>query len=260
MATQSAPATPSISFASEFMSSTETEDSDNSWKDGGGNEACSRAKVKNLEAKVVMLGSQGVGKTSVLIRYTGHIFSNAISPTIGASFFTTKLQIDNYRVRLQVWDTAGQERFRAMAPMYYRKANAAILVFDVTKQSSFNDMKSWIEELQRNSEGHLVICILGNKTDLEPLREVAARTASEYAETIGALLFETSALANVGIQDAFAAISRALISYAETSPKGNVLLKDKGNCPSCDNTLDVSHLHAKDMVTEETTGPCSGCT
>ena len=122
-----------------------------------------------------------------------------------------------------------------MAPMYYRKANAAILVYDVTKRSSFNDMKSWIEELQRNSEGQIVICILGtilvktvinalhtllfsvltqlsrnsgNKTDLEPLREVTTEVAIEYAEGIGALLFETSALANFGIQDAFAAISR----------------------------------------------------
>ena len=72
----------------------------------------------------------------------------------------------HYNMFWQVWDTAGQERFRAMAPMYYRKANAAILVFDVTKRSSFDDMKSWVEELQRNSDGHLVICILGTR---EPL-------------------------------------------------------------------------------------------
>lgn len=259
MATQSAPATPSISLISEFQSSTETEGSDISWKDSESHDYEMCGKQKNLEAKVVMLGSQGVGKTSVLIRYTGHIFSNAISPTIGASFFTTKLQIDNYRVRLQVWDTAGQERFRAMAPMYYRKANAAILVFDVTKLSSFNDMKSWIEELQRNSEGQIVICILGNKTDLEPLREVPTQTALDYAEGIGALLFETSALANFGIQDAFAAISRALILYAESSPKGSSLLKDRNVCASCDNTLDISHLQRKDNTTETNTS-CPGCT
>lgn len=241
------------------MSSTETDDSDKEWKEDGFHAAC--AKSKSLEAKVVMLGSQGVGKTSVLIRYTGHIFSNAISPTIGASFFTTKLHIDNYRVRLQVWDTAGQERFRAMAPMYYRKANAAILVFDVTKLSSFNDMKSWIEELQRNSEGHLVICILGNKTDLEPLREVPTQTASDYADGIGALLFETSALANVGILDAFAAISRALIAFAESSPKGSILLKkDRHICSSCDNTLDISHFQKTEFVSEGANASCPGCT
>jgi len=258
MATQSAPATPSISFVSEFYSSTETDGSDVSWKDTESQESC--GKQKNLEAKVVMLGSQGVGKTSVLVRYTGHIFSNAISPTIGASFFTTKLQIDNYRVRLQVWDTAGQERFRAMAPMYYRKANAAILVFDVTKLSSFNDMKSWVEELQRNSEGQIVICILGNKTDLEPLREVPNRMALDYADEIGALLFETSALANSGIQDAFSAISRALISYAESSSKGSSLLKDRHICASCDHTLDISHVQRKDDEIETNNTPCTGCT
>lgn len=101
--------------------------------------------MKALEAKVVVLGTQGVGKTSIVVRYVGKIFSKKVSPTIGSSFFTFKMTVDNYRVKLQLWDTAGQERFRSMAPMYYRKANAAFIVYDITSYESFDSVKSWVE-------------------------------------------------------------------------------------------------------------------
>ncbi|XP_068622366.1 uncharacterized protein [Battus philenor] len=91
----------------------------------------------------------GVGKTSLVVRYIGKMFSKHISPTIGASFFTCNINLQEARVKLQVWDTAGQERFRSMAPMYYRNANAALLVFDITSVASFAAIKSWVKELQR---------------------------------------------------------------------------------------------------------------
>ncbi|XP_076324553.1 uncharacterized protein LOC143232697 isoform X3 [Tachypleus tridentatus] len=100
--------------------------------------------MDSLEAKVVVLGSQGVGKTSVVVRYIGKAFSRHLSPTIGASFFTCKLTIQGFHVKLQIWDTAGQERFRSMAPMYYRNANAALLVFDITSYESYLNMKTWV--------------------------------------------------------------------------------------------------------------------
>ncbi|XP_068622363.1 uncharacterized protein [Battus philenor] len=105
--------------------------------------------MKVVEAKIVVLGSQGVGKTSLVVRYIGKMFSKHISPTIGASFFTCNINLQEARVKLQVWDTAGQERFRSMAPMYYRNANAALLVFDITSVASFAAIKSWVKELQR---------------------------------------------------------------------------------------------------------------
>ncbi|XP_026742377.1 ras-related protein RHN1-like [Trichoplusia ni] len=94
----------------------------------------------------------GVGKTSLVVRYIGKMFSKHISPTIGASFFTCNINLENARVKYsspQVWDTAGQERFRSMAPMYYRNANAALLVFDITSVNSFQAIKGWVKELQR---------------------------------------------------------------------------------------------------------------
>ncbi|RUS29142.1 ras family-domain-containing protein [Jimgerdemannia flammicorona] len=99
-----------------------------------------------LEAKVVILGSQGVGKTSLVVRYIEKTFSPNCTATIGASFMAKKLSVDNCKVRLQIWDTAGQERFRSMAPMYYRGAHAAILVYDITQEQSFLDMNSWVED------------------------------------------------------------------------------------------------------------------
>lgn len=174
--------------------------------------------MKSIEAKVVVLGSQGVGKTSVVIRYVGGMFSKAVSPTIGASFFTYKMTLDGYRVKLQVWDTAGQERFRSMAPMYYRKANAAMLVYDITSLESFYDIKDWVKELKKNVDTPIVMCLLGNKADLDTARKVPKDEAAEYAASIEALFFETSALKNTGIEDAFLQVSKQLIKMYETYP------------------------------------------
>ncbi|TKY86888.1 hypothetical protein EX895_004176 [Sporisorium graminicola] len=120
-----------------------------------------------LEAKVVILGSQGVGKTSLVHRYTSGQFTIASTPsTIGASFLTKKLIVDGVKVRLQLWDTAGQERFRSMAPMYYRGSHAAVIVYDITSMSSFLDIRAWIEELKKNMTTDLVMHIVGAKLDL----------------------------------------------------------------------------------------------
>ncbi|GFN98035.1 ras-related protein rab-21 [Plakobranchus ocellatus] len=178
--------------------------------------------MKSLEAKVVVLGSQGVGKTSVVIRYVGGMFSKAVSPTIGASFFTYKMTLEQYRVKLQVWDTAGQERFRSMAPMYYRKANAAMLVYDITSLDSFYDIKDWVKELKKNVDTPIVLCLLGNKSDLENGRKVSKEDAEEYAASIDALFYETSALKNMGIEDAFLQVAKQLIHLYETVPNSGM--------------------------------------
>lgn len=178
--------------------------------------------MKSIEAKVVVLGSQGVGKTSVVIRYVGGMFSKAVSPTIGASFFTYKLTLDGYRIKLQVWDTAGQERFRSMAPMYYRKANAAMLVYDITSLESFYDIKDWVKELKKNVDTPIAMCLLGNKCDLDSVRKVSKEEAAEFAASIEALFFETSALKNTGIEDAFLQVAKQLLKIHETYPNSGL--------------------------------------
>lgn len=170
---------------------------------------------KSIEAKVVVLGLQGVGKTSIILRYVGQVFSRHVSPTIGASFFTCRMTVNEYHVILQIWDTAGQERFRSMAPLYYRNANAAFLVFDVTNYESFLIMQGWVEELQRNVEEPIVMCIMGNKIDLNVKREVDEKEALQYAILIGASYFETSAITFEGIEEAFIHTAKELVNVYE---------------------------------------------
>ncbi|KAK0097428.1 hypothetical protein PV326_001891 [Microctonus aethiopoides] len=169
---------------------------------------------KTVEGKLVVLGSQGVGKTSMIARYTGKLFNHHVSPTIGASFFTCKINLEDARIKLQVWDTAGQERFRSMAPMYYRNANAALLVFDITQYNTFTAIKSWVIELRRNIEESLVLVLVGNKCDLFNERKVDSEEGRKYATTIGASYHETSALNDEGIEQVFLVIALGLLRLA----------------------------------------------
>ncbi|KAL7420020.1 hypothetical protein Q5752_004984 [Cryptotrichosporon argae] len=132
-----------------------------------------------LEAKVVLLGSQGVGKTSLILRYTSRTFSpTPASATIGNSLYTRKLVHEGTRVKLQIWDTAGQERFRSMAPIYYRGAHVCVLVYDISDRRSFDDVKSWLDELGRTVPKETVIYVVGAKVDLGKQRAVELDEAS----------------------------------------------------------------------------------
>lgn len=164
--------------------------------------------MKTIEGKVVMLGSQGVGKTSLIGRYMGNF--DPVSPTIGASFFNCKINLGDVRIKLHVWDTAGQERFRSMAPMYYRTCKAALLVFDLTEYNTFAAIKSWVKELQQNVEEPMVLALIGNKSDLVQKRQVDDEEGRRYAITIGASYHEISVLYNEGVETVFLTIAKGL--------------------------------------------------
>ncbi|KAG5735687.1 Ras-like GTP-binding protein RYL2 [Termitomyces sp. T112] len=126
-----------------------------------------------IDSKIVIMGNSGVGKTSLLQRYTQNKFDpKNTTSTSGAFFVTKKVYVNGLKVRLQLWDTAGQERFRSMAPMYYRGANAALLLYDITNASTFNDIRGWLEELKKNCPPELIIYIVGSKADLYRNRAV----------------------------------------------------------------------------------------
>ncbi|CAZ84299.1 unnamed protein product [Tuber melanosporum] len=139
----------------------------------------------SLEAKLVVLGTQGVGKTSLVVRYVNNTFDPASASTIGASFLAKKVIIDDSLVRLQIWDTAGQERYRSISKLYYRSANCGILCYDITSLASFEAMHSWLLELKKNVNGNIIIHIVGTKADLvnaEPSRrEVPFERCVSYA-------------------------------------------------------------------------------
>ncbi|ORX89279.1 ras-domain-containing protein [Basidiobolus meristosporus CBS 931.73] len=191
-----------------------------------------------LEAKVVILGSQGVGKTSLVVRYVQRTFSPNCPSTIGASFMTTKLSVDNCKVRLQIWDTAGQERFRSMAPMYYRGANAAIIVYDITSKKSFDEIETWVQELRRNMADDLIIHIVGNKFDLAATRRSVSfdEAAEAVSNSIGAgyTIHEVSAKDDEGVDEIFIQIARQLVErkyelerQGRLRSNGNVNLDDR---------------------------------
>lgn len=171
--------------------------------------------MKTLEAKVVLLGDQGVGKTSILIRYMSKKFPDKITSTIGASFFNSKIIIEDYKVKLQVWDTAGHERFKAMAPMFYRNSNAAIVVFDITQKQTFEEVRQWVSELTQKIEDTIVISVVGNKVDLASTREVPFEEAERFARSVGAKYTETSAYTNEGIDDVFFNLGLDLIKVSQ---------------------------------------------
>ncbi|KAI5192351.1 Ras-related protein Rab-1A [Nematocida minor] len=117
--------------------------------------------------KILVVGSSGVGKTCLLLRYTDSIYKETYGTTIGVDFKMKNIEIDGKMVKLQLWDTAGQERFRTITSSYYRNANGILLVFDITDADSFNDLKGWISEIRNNISSTIVISVLCNKIDSE---------------------------------------------------------------------------------------------
>ncbi|KAF1999984.1 P-loop containing nucleoside triphosphate hydrolase protein [Amniculicola lignicola CBS 123094] len=125
--------------------------------------------ANSMEAKIVVLGSQGVGKTSLVHRYVKNAFTPpTTTSTIGASFLTKKVvDIDtSTTVRLQIWDTAGQERFRSISKLYYRGANAAVLCYDITDPHSFDEMGRWLHEIKQNLGNDIIFHVVGTKSDI----------------------------------------------------------------------------------------------
>jgi len=167
---------------------------------------------QQMEAKVVLLGDSGVGKTSIAVRYVQGLFAEDQPSTIGASFFTKRLQADDYKVKMQIWDTAGQERFRSMAPMYYRGSQGAVVMYDVGNEESFTGVETWINELRDSVQGSLTIAIVGNKCDIEEeKRVIPSQRGKDFALSHDCLFFETSAKNDTGIADLFQNICQEIV-------------------------------------------------
>lgn len=165
--------------------------------------------------KVVLLGEGCVGKTSVVLRYVEDKFNDKHITTLQASFLNKKLNIAGKRVNLSIWDTAGQERFHALGPIYYRMSNGAVLVYDITDEDSFQKVKNWVKELKKMLGSEICLTIAGNKVDLEKQRTVAVEEAEEYAKSVGAVHFHTSAKMNKGIEEMFLELSQRMMERVQ---------------------------------------------
>lgn len=175
----------------------------------------SNGGTSNFNFKVVLLGEGCVGKTSVVLRYVEDKFNDKHLTTLQATFLNKKLNIGGKRINLAIWDTAGQEKFHALGPIYYRMSNGAILVYDITDEDSFQKVKNWVKELKKMLGSEICLTIAGNKIDLEKDRNVPVEVAEEYAKTVGATHYHTSAKLNTGIEDMFLELTQRMMQRAQ---------------------------------------------
>ncbi|QBM87107.1 Ras-related protein Rab-5C [Metschnikowia aff. pulcherrima] len=180
--------------------------------------------------KLVLLGEAAVGKSSLVLRFVSNDFQENKEPTIGAAFLTQKCTVGDRTIKYEIWDTAGQERFASLAPMYYRNAQAALVVYDITKPASFIKARHWVKELHEQASKDITIALVGNKYDLvagendleESLRKVSVEEGQALAEEEGLLFFETSAKSSHNVNDVFVSIGSKIPEAKATSPDASV--------------------------------------
>eukprot|EP00834_Sanchytrium_tribonematis_P006477 NODE_480_length_6952_cov_0.771487.p4 type:complete len:199 gc:universal NODE_480_length_6952_cov_0.771487:4322-3726(-) len=153
--------------------------------------------------KVVLIGDSGVGKSNLLSRFTRNEFNMESKSTIGVEFATRSIQVDGKTIKAQIWDTAGQERYRAITSAYYRGAVGALLVYDIAKHNTYENVNRWLKELRDHADNNIVIMLVGNKSDLRHLRAVPTEEAKQYATDNNTMFIETSALDSTNVEQAF---------------------------------------------------------
>eukprot|EP01121_Diplochlamys_sp_Union-15-3_P000744 TRINITY_DN1061_c0_g1_i1.p1 TRINITY_DN1061_c0_g1~~TRINITY_DN1061_c0_g1_i1.p1 ORF type:complete len:213 (+),score=36.25 TRINITY_DN1061_c0_g1_i1:51-689(+) len=170
--------------------------------------------------KIVLVGDSAVGKSNLLWRFTKNEFYEETKSTIGVEFAVKSVGVEGKTVKAQIWDTAGQERYRAITSAYYRSAVGAMLVYDISKKDSFDNIERWLTELRQHADANIVIMLVGNKSDLRHLREVPTERAREFCQENGLSLVETSAKDNSNVDFAFQKLITEI--YHETVKKNSL--------------------------------------
>ncbi|KAG4983939.1 hypothetical protein JHK87_028688 [Glycine soja] len=169
---------------------------------------------------LVLLGDSGVGKSCIVLRFVRGQFDPTSKVTVGASFLSQTIALqDSTTVKFEIWDTAGQERYAALAPLYYRGAAVAVIVYDITSPESFSKAQYWVKELQKHGSPDIVMALVGNKADLLEKREVAVQDGTDYAEKNGMFFIETSAKTADNINELF----EDIVDYATSKLPNDVL-------------------------------------
>jgi Ras-related protein Rab-8A len=171
--------------------------------------------------KLLLIGDSGVGKSCLLLRFSDDSFTTSFITTIGIDFKIRTIELDGKRIKLQIWDTAGQERFRTITTAYYRGAMGILLVYDVTDESSFNNIRNWMRNIEQHAADNVNKILVGNKADMdESKRAVPTAKGQALADEYGVKFFETSAKTNLNVENVFFTIAREIKQrLAETDSK-----------------------------------------
>ena len=161
--------------------------------------------------KVLLLGDAGVGKTSLMWRFSEDVFNKTYISTIGIDFKLRTIEVQGKRVRLQIWDTAGQERFHAISVSYYRSAVGIMMVYDITRRHSFENIAKWLRNIDEHAKEDVIKLLVGNKCDLQGPRAVKREEGEKLADEYDMSFFETSAKENESIEDAFTCIAKEIM-------------------------------------------------
>ena len=160
--------------------------------------------------KLVFLGEQCVGKTSLITRFMYDSFDSTYQATIGIDFLSKTMYLEDRTVRLQLWDTAGQERFRSLIPSYIRDSSVAVVVYDITNAKSFQQTTKWIDDVRTERGSDVIIMLVGNKTDLADKRQVSMEDGEKKAKELNVMFIETSAKAGYNVKQLFRRIAQSL--------------------------------------------------
>uniref|UniRef100_A0A3Q3XAU4 Ras-related protein Rab-25 n=1 Tax=Mola mola TaxID=94237 RepID=A0A3Q3XAU4_MOLML len=181
---------------------------------------------------LVLIGESGVGKSNLLSRFTKNEFNHDSRTTIGVEFSTRTVQLNQFTVKAQIWDTAGLERYRAITSAYYRGAVGALLVYDISKHLTYESTERWLKELYEHADPHIVVMLVGNKTDLESLRTVPTDEGRAFAEKKGLMFMETSALDSTNVEAAFNEVLTGESSICVPEPGHDICKKLEPFCSS----------------------------
>ncbi|CAN4127690.1 unnamed protein product [Withania somnifera] len=171
--------------------------------------------------KLLLIGDSGVGKSCLLLRFADDSYLESYISTIGVDFKIRTVEQDGKTIKLQIWDTAGQERFRTITSSYYRGAHGIIVVYDVTDQESFNNVKQWLSEIDRYASDNVNKLLVGNKCDLTAQKVVSTETAQAFADEIGIPFLETSAKNATNVEQAFMAMTASIKNRMASQPASN---------------------------------------
>ena len=188
------------------------------------NKKTALAEEYDLMFKILLLGDSGVGKSSLLLRYTKNEFISDMRSTIGVEFALKYITIDNYQLKIQIWDTAGMERYRSITNAYYKGAKGVIVLYDICRKKSFENVDKWIDDFKSKADDDAVIILIGNKSDLDDKREVSKEEGESKAQMNKFAFMETSAKDNNNVQKAFETLFGEIVKIYKN--KNNIDLND----------------------------------